>query len=486
MAWYDKILQPFEGMNIFGASVPPSLQKMADFGLLGADSAKELERAKQQSLIKGLLGTAARYFATPKNRNLGTPLPYLFESYVAGGMPAAEGAFKGFEQGALTDIKLQDIKREQEDRNLTETAFQELIANNPDLQNKGLENLPPALKANMVKDYSANLTKEMFSTKEIKPNAERTKTFVDPETKIVFEQKQVFDPVATKKTGVQTWKDLDDPYPKYQQDDVPNTKFDDQTIEMFARSFIIDRKLPAFGRGKTGEENRKGVFDRVSQIVADSGMTFDEFAFNQIANIQEIRDNALSLNRFSSGPQGNTIRSLNVAMHHLQTLDELTDALNNNDVLAVNRIKNYVAKEFGDADITNFNFAKQIVADEIAKAVIGSGAGTGQERLELQEAFKTANSFDQLQGVVKTAKRLMAGQLSGLKDQYIDAVGGNLATRRPFEDKLHPITKKLFKEFDETDLNKEGTTRTIVNTGVTKDGRKVIKYSDGSVEYAPN
>jgi len=69
----------FNGMNIFGASVPT--------GIL--DPAQE-EKLRNQALISGALGTAANYLATPKNLNAGSPLPYLAKAYL-GGMGASQG-----------------------------------------------------------------------------------------------------------------------------------------------------------------------------------------------------------------------------------------------------------------------------------------------------------------------------------------------------------------------------------------------------------
>ena len=69
----------FNGMNIFGASVPT--------GIL--DKTQE-EKLRNQALISGALGTAANYLATPKNLNAGSALPYLAKAYI-GGMGASQG-----------------------------------------------------------------------------------------------------------------------------------------------------------------------------------------------------------------------------------------------------------------------------------------------------------------------------------------------------------------------------------------------------------
>lgn len=134
---------------------------------------------------------------------------------------------------------------------------------------------------------------------------------------------------------------------------------------------------------------------------------------------------------FATGPQGNAIRSFSVAIDHLGTAEEIGKALQTNDVTALNRIKNAVQQQFGYEGQLDFNFAKKIVGDEITKSILGSGAGTGQDRQDIQAAFSAANSPQQLSGVVKTAKRLMAGQLRGLKQQYEQTTG-----QRDFDERL--------------------------------------------------
>lgn len=121
---------------------------------------------------------------------------------------------------------------------------------------------------------------------------------------------------------------------------------------------------------------------------------------------------------FASGGNANTVRSLNVATAHLDTLRELSLALKNSDVKSINKLKNELGTQFGAVDPGNFDLAKKIVSDEVLKAVIGNGAGTGVEREALQADFDKAKNFDQISGVVDTAERLMAGQVAGQRQQY--------------------------------------------------------------------
>ena len=114
----------FDGMNIFGARQPDYLG-----GLL---SPEELQKAQNQAILQGVLGTAATYLAQPKNQGYGSALPYLGKAYL-GGMQSSQGAYDQATQNLLTRGKLEEFKREAETAKLTREAQQELL-NDPRVQ----------------------------------------------------------------------------------------------------------------------------------------------------------------------------------------------------------------------------------------------------------------------------------------------------------------------------------------------------------------
>lgn len=125
---------------------------------------------------------------------------------------------------------------------------------------------------------------------------------------------------------------------------------------------------------------------------------------------------------WTQSPEGRATRSLSVTVEHLMSLEDLSKALNNGDTQAINALRNTFKTQFGYEGPPNFNFAKQIVADEIAKAVIGGQTAQG-DREHLQRQISAASSPEQLAGVIKVAKELMAGQLVGLQQMYQTATG---------------------------------------------------------------
>ena len=147
---------------------------------------------------------------------------------------------------------------------------------------------------------------------------------------------------------------------------------------------------------------------------------------------------------FTSGTQGNSVRSLSVAISHLGTLGDLSDALKNGDVQVINRVANTVKEQLGYPAPTNFNAAKQVVGQEITKAILASGGGV-TERQEAEKQLSAANSPAQIAGIVQTYKRLLAGQLGGLRRQYETATGA-----KNFEDMLSPEAKQELESLPES------------------------------------
>lgn len=143
---------------------------------------------------------------------------------------------------------------------------------------------------------------------------------------------------------------------------------------------------------------------------------------------------------FATDPKlGGTARSLNVVVNHLGTLSDLATALGNNDVTLLNKVKQNWSSAFGGTAPANFDAAKPIVADELVKAVLGSGAGGERDREGIQAAVDRAKSPQALAGVIRTWQKLAGGQLSGLRKQY--TAGMTLPGQDP---------EKLGQEFDKT------------------------------------
>lgn len=103
-------LKMFEGMNVFGARPSEALT-----GIL---TPEQQDKLRNQSLLQGLLGTAATYLATPKNLGVGSALPYLGKAYL-GGMQASQGAYDQALAGKVKQLELEQGARKLEMEGLT-------------------------------------------------------------------------------------------------------------------------------------------------------------------------------------------------------------------------------------------------------------------------------------------------------------------------------------------------------------------------------
>lgn len=151
-----------------------------------------------------------------------------------------------------------------------------------------------------------------------------------------------------------------------------------------------------------------------------------------------------TMSKFGAGTEGNRVRFLNVAVQHLDVLNEAVNNLGNSDVRVLNSVRQRMKAATGvDAPVT-FDAVKSIVGTEIEKAVAG-GIGAVADRDRLLEGLSRANSPAQLKGVIAAYKSLMAGQAMGLKAQYEQSTPDTplfRTGRMSFDSKLLPTTQK--------------------------------------------
>lgn len=123
------------------------------------------------------------------------------------------------------------------------------------------------------------------------------------------------------------------------------------------------------------------------------------------------------------GADGRAAGSLGTVIDHLDTMRDLTTALQNGDNQTYNLIKNKVAKWTGSKYPTNVEAGAPIVGAEIMKAIGAAGAGTGAERdLAALNIGDLAKSPEQFAGNIDVVQRLAAGQLR-TKYRQAQAIG---------------------------------------------------------------
>lgn len=163
---------------------------------------------------------------------------------------------------------------------------------------------------------------------------------------------------------------------------------------------------------------------RIANIMASVADQHPEYDATQYATKQA------ALKQFTpSGKAGMTIRSLSVASDHLDTLASAADAMKNGNLPLVNQVANFFGTQTGNTSQGAFNAVKNIVGDEVVKAVVGSAGGVS-DREELKKSLNDAQTPQQLADVIRRYRELMGAQKSALQADYENSTGKtDFATR---------------------------------------------------------
>ena len=156
------------------------------------------------------------------------------------------------------------------------------------------------------------------------------------------------------------------------------------------------------------------------------------------------------ITRFTTGPQGDAIRYLNVAENHLQTLEPLINLLATGDARSINSVINYIQKNWeGATNVTNFESARHFVAGEVSRAAIGARGALG-DRAAAEEPLIATAPVQQLKGVVNTYRKLMSGQLKGLEAEWNAIPGAPKNFKQRFNVSASDLSesKDRFKGFE--------------------------------------
>jgi hypothetical protein len=144
---------------------------------------------------------------------------------------------------------------------------------------------------------------------------------------------------------------------------------------------------------------------------------------------------------WATGKGGQQVNSVNTAFSHLGNLQEAGKALQNGGAPAWNAFANRVATEAGMPAPTNFEAQKEVVSDEVVKAMVGAGGGTLEDRSAVKSIFSNAKTPDQMQGAMESVRKLMAGKLEAMDRQYTKSTG-----RDDFRDYLSPEAASYLPE----------------------------------------
>ena len=207
-------------------------------------------------------------------------------------------------------------------------------------------------------------------------------------------------------------------------------------VDFAARIYMETGKIPAIGSGKGASEMRQKILQRAAELSGGGA----EGARAVVQSAQTTAGETQAVKAFNTGKQGDSVRSFNTGIDHLDTLNKATSALQNGDIKAFNIVGNTIAKQTGNPAPTDFNMVKSIVGSEVAKAITGSNMALA-DRDEIRKLLDASNSPAQLNSAIKRAQELMGGQLKSLRVQYESSTN-----RSDFDKKLTGRTKEVIGE----------------------------------------
>jgi hypothetical protein len=155
---------------------------------------------------------------------------------------------------------------------------------------------------------------------------------------------------------------------------------------------------------------------------------------------------------------GDTVRSFNTAVAHLDTLRELYKVVNGTSSQSWNAIRNKFMTEFGYEPPNTLNGIAQIVGGEVVKATVGSQNALG-DREELRKTLEPKLSAGQALDVIDNYQKLMGSQLHSLKFAYEQSTH-----QHNFDDKfLLPRSREVLAKVD-AEMQNEGKSTSTTPT----------------------
>jgi hypothetical protein len=144
----------------------------------------------------------------------------------------------------------------------------------------------------------------------------------------------------------------------------------------------------------------------------------------------------------SAGNSGKNIMRIGTAVQHIDVLKDAYKALENGDIPAANSIFNKIAQERGQAPQATFGATAQMVAPEIAAAVLAAGGASALGDRQDYKALLNGNiSPAQFKGLVQSFDSLFGGRVKTLASAYkhgtnkdFDYAGYNLTKFAPKEE----------------------------------------------------
>lgn len=148
---------------------------------------------------------------------------------------------------------------------------------------------------------------------------------------------------------------------------------------------------------------------RLRQLAFQTDPSFDSTVFAARAATQkDMSDGKLAVQRTAADK----------LIAHMGELHEVSAELNNSSTPLFNKLGNLIAANRGDPRIAKFEATKHLVSEEASKFFSGTGGATVSGIEEMSKLINSAQSPQQLQGVMTQLGKLMNGQIDAMAEQY--------------------------------------------------------------------
>jgi hypothetical protein len=173
----------------------------------------------------------------------------------------------------------------------------------------------------------------------------------------------------------------------------------------------------------------------------------------------------------TTGAGGANLVAFNTAVDHLKLLGETANALDNSDYPRYNQLANSYKTATGEAAPTNFDAVKVAVSGELAK--VFGGRATVEEIAQINQEINSAQSPQQIQGVINHYVSLMGSRVTALKAQYDAGMQGSPAFNGATPTPAAPQQSKGLVSINDAMKNKpkyKGMSRDAVRLAIMKQG----------------
>jgi len=121
---------------------------------------------------------------------------------------------------------------------------------------------------------------------------------------------------------------------------------------------------------------------------------------------------------------------LNTINPLLDKLDTAGAILGNSSIPALNKAKNYLKEQTGDADIVGFNNLRDAVIAEVERGLMGTGVLSDSKYLRELNNMRSSHSYPQLQAAIKNTKMVIQARLEALAEGPNAPIAGQEAPKR--------------------------------------------------------